>query len=164
MDNFLIKKINDLSELHNCVKVIQQSFITVAKQFNLTKENAPTNATFISVEDLIKMQEKGIQMFSAYQGSNQVGFAAIEKSDNSVFFLEKLSVIPEYRYNGYAKRIMDFVFDYAAKEGGCKISIGVINENVILKKWYQEYGFIETGVRNFGHLPFGVCFMEKQVV
>lgn len=164
MDNFHITKINDLSEVHNCVKVIQQSFITVAEQFNLTKENAPTNAAFITAEDLIKMQEKGIQMFGAYQGSNQVGFAAIEKSDKGIFFLEKLSVIPEHRHNGYGKRIMDFVFDYVANEGGNKISIGVINENSVLKKWYQEYGFIETGIRNFSHLPFGVCFMEKQVV
>ncbi len=52
MDNFLIKKINDLSELHNCVKVIQQSFITVAKQFNLTKENAPTNAQAPSIRSV----------------------------------------------------------------------------------------------------------------
>ncbi len=164
MNSFFIKQIDDLNELHDCVKVIQQSFITVAKQFNLTKENSPTNSAFISFEDLTKMKEKGIQMFGAFEGSTQVGFAAVEKSDKGIYFLEKLSVIPEYRHNSYGKRIMDFAFDYVTKEGGSKISIGVINENTVLKKWYQDYGFIETGVKNFSHLPFGVCFMEKQVV
>jgi archaellum component FlaC len=64
MDNFLIKQIDNLNELHNCVKVIQQSFITVAQQFNLTKENAPSNAAFISFEDLTKMKENFLSILS----------------------------------------------------------------------------------------------------
>lgn len=163
MNNFFIKQINNTDELHNSVKVIQQSFITVAQQFNLTEENAPTNAAFISFQDLNKMQQKGIKMFGAFEGTTQIGFAAIEKSENNIYFLEKISIIPEYRHNGYGKRIMDFVFDYVAKEGGRKVSIGMINENTVLKDWYLKYGFIEKGVKNFTHLPFGVCFMEKVV-
>lgn len=47
-----------------CVKVIRNSFITVANHFNLTKENAPTNPAFIEIDALNKMYEKNIEMFA----------------------------------------------------------------------------------------------------
>ena len=35
--------------------------------------------------------------------------------------------------------------------------------NIKLKKWYLSQGFIETGSKDFEHLPFRVCFMNKQI-
>ena len=32
-----------------------------------------------------------------------------------------------------------------------------------LKSWYRRRGFHETGKREFKHLPFVVCFMEKNL-
>jgi hypothetical protein len=46
---------------------------------------------------------------------------------------------------------------------GVKVSIGIINENTILKKWYADYGFIETAIKEYSHLPFNVCLMEKSI-
>jgi ribosomal protein S18 acetylase RimI-like enzyme len=77
--------------------------------------------------------------------------------------MEKLAVLPEYRHKGYGKRIMDFVSGFVKEQGGSKISIGIINENTILKNWYLEYGFKETETRVFSHLPFTVCLMGKEV-
>lgn len=58
---------------------------------------------------------------------------------------------------------MDFVVSFVKDKGGKKISIGIINENVILKKWYSAYGFKETEIKAFNHLPFMVCLMEKSL-
>jgi len=44
---------------------------------------------------------------------------------------------------------------------GEKLSIGIINEHAVLKKWYETKGFKETSVMKFEQLPFTVCFMEK---
>ena len=58
---------------------------------------------------------------------------------------------------------MDFVFNYVKAQGAKKVSIGIVDENSVLKNWYKLYGFIETGLKQYEHLPFAVCFMEKLV-
>ena len=154
------------AELSNSVNVIRESFITVANQFQLTRENAPTNAAFIELEDLLKMKEKDVHLFGVFKDEIQIGFFTIEKN-NHLYYLNKLAVffkeIFGYRHNGYGKKMLDFVFEYVKRAGGGKISIGIINENLVLKNWYIQNGFTETAIKNYPHLPFEVCLMEKNV-
>lgn len=157
------RKITNDSRLEKSAEVIRDSFKTVADDFNITREKAPTNPAFIEPGDLIKMREKGIEMFGVYDGLVQIGFVAIEKAEGKVYYMEKLAVLPPFRHNGYGKRIIEFVVDHVRLNCGEKISIGVINDNTVLKEWYKNSGFVETGVRKFKHLPFEVCFMEKVV-
>ena len=93
-----------------------------------------------------------------------MGFVAIEKADENLYYLEKLSVLPEYRHNGYGKELLQFVCDTAAAKGAKKLSIGIIYEQAVLKDWYKDIGFRETGTRKFEHLPFTVGFMEIDLV
>jgi hypothetical protein len=62
------------------------SFLTVAKEFNITQENAPTNAAFIKHADLMKMRARGIAMFGLFEDEAQIGFVAIERADGGVFY------------------------------------------------------------------------------
>ena len=52
----------------------------------------------------------------------------------------------------------------AAAKGAKKLSIGIIYEQKVLKDWYKDIGFRETGIRKFEHLPFTVGFMEIDLV
>ena len=109
------------------------------------------------------MKYKGIGMFGLFEERKQIGFVAIEKADNDNIYIERLSVLPGYRHKGYGKLLMDFVFKYVKGQGARQVSIGIVNENTVLKNWYRLYGFIETGLKKYEHLPFTVCFMEKVV-
>ena len=40
-----------------------------------------------------------------------------------------------------------------------EITIGIIEENTVLKNWYADHGFVHTGTKKFPHLPFTVGFM-----
>lgn len=155
-----IRKVND--EFNECAKVIRNSFITVANEFNITRENAPTNPAFLGSDSLMKMKEKGIEMYAAYAGGKCIGFVAIEKGNDNRFYMERLAVLPEYRHKGYGEQLVSFVIDLVKNHYGDRISIGIINENRKLKEWYKKLGFIETGIKVFDHLPFEVCFMERQ--
>lgn len=146
-----------------CAKVIRDSFITVAHDFGLTRENAPTNPAFLEADALNKMYEKNIKMFAVCKNDVQIGFVAVEKADDTLYYMEKLAVLPEYRHKGCGKMIMDFVTSFVKDRGGKRVSIGIINENTVLKNWYMSYGFRETGTKAFPHLPFTVCFMEKEI-
>jgi len=158
---FEIKKIENIDQ--DCVRVIRDSFITVADEFNITKQNAPTNPAFIEIETLQTMKQKGIDMYGAFINNAVIGFVAIEKVSEDLYYMEKLAVLPEYRHKGYGTRLIDFVVETVKKAGGKKISIGIINENKVLKDWYIRNGFFETEIREFSHLPFTVCFLERAV-
>lgn len=114
------KQVSKDEELSKCLDVIRTSFLTVAEEFNLTMEKAPTNPAFIGLKELFKMREKGIAMFAVYHEGIQIGFVAIEKAKDDTYYMEKLAVLPEYRHRGFGKMIMKYVSDYVSKNGGKK--------------------------------------------
>lgn len=157
--------IHEIQQEHfvESAKVIRQSFQTVAEDFGFTVENNPSNGAFITPDKLREDHLREIKMFGLYKDQQQIGFVAIEKKDNQLYYLEKLSVVPQYRHMGYGKHLMNHVKDYVKKAGGAQISIGIINENTKLKKWYERYGFTQTTLKQFDHLTFTVCFMSLTV-
>lgn len=162
MDTQIIE-LKDENDLLVSVKVIQESFMTVANEFRLTRENAPTNAAFIKFEGLMRMKEQCVSLFGLYKQGVQIGFFTIEKNQDALYYLNKLAVLPAYRHHGYGGFMLNYVFEYIKRHGGGKISIGIINENAILKKWYQSYGFTVVIIKTYSHLPFEVCLMEKSI-
>ena len=158
-------KIIEISEndIYASAEIIRNAFKTVADEFGLTMETAPTHGAFLKDEKLFGEYRKGIKMFGLFEEGTQIGFAAVEHNDKKTFYLEKLAVLPGYRHKGYGLALMDFAADYVKKAGGIAISIGIIYENKQLLEWYKKYGFKETGIKIFEHLPFTVCFMNLEV-
>lgn len=155
-------RINEISEKEIAVSadIVRRAFKTVADEFYLTKDNAPTNGAFLKDGKLFDEYYKGIKMFGLYENDTQIGFVALERKESETFYLEKLAVLPEYRHKGYGNALVDFAVEYAGNIGAKTISIGIIYENKPLLEWYKKLGFIETGTKIFPHLPFTVCFMK----
>jgi hypothetical protein len=53
--------------------------------------------------------------------------------------------------------------EFAAKQGADALSLAMINEHTILKKWYESLGFKEIETKKFPHLTFTVCFMRMEL-
>ena len=158
---FEIRPVNMDIELPALLKVIQDSFMTVAQEFNITKENAPTNGAFMTMELLMQSIEHNTGYFCAFDNDLLCGCAAVQSGKvENTFYIEKLAVLPSHRHKGYGKKLLDRAVDEIKKRNGRCISIGIINENSILKNWYISYGFIEKDIKKFNHLPFTVCFLE----
>jgi ribosomal protein S18 acetylase RimI-like enzyme len=152
--------LNDLG-LQESLGIIRNSFITVANVLGLTPENAATNPAFLTFEKFKAAVAKGILMFGLFSEKRQVGFVALEIAEDRVYYMERLAVLPEFRHQGFGVKLMDFVFEYVRSLGGQKVSIAIIDENEVLKRWYLKYGFEPTEIKHYPHLPFTVCFMEK---
>ncbi len=151
-----IKK-NDIGA---CTDVIRTSFRTVAIEFDFTENNNPTNGAFITSGKLHEEYDRGVSMYGLFEDSIMVGFVAIENKDDKTFYMEKLAVLPEKRHMGYGKKLVEFVKEKVRQLGGEKISVGIINENIRLKKWYVKNMFTCTSTKKFPHLSFTVAFME----
>lgn len=160
-NEIIIRDVVTEKDFEESLSTIRNSFITVVRYLNLTEENCPSNPAFIKPAQLTALRDKGLKLYGAYRQGVQVGFIAIEKAASELYYLEKLAVLPEFRHLGIGKQLLDFGFEYVRRMGGSKVSIAVINENIVLKNWYIHYGFREKELKVFPQLPFTVCFMEK---
>lgn len=160
--NIHIREVED-QELEECASVIRQGFLTVAEEFGITRENAPTNGAFLQKERLFEERAKGHIMYVAVRETRLLGFMQLERSTPELYFLQKLVVLPEFRHLGIGRALLDHAKCMVKEWEGNRISIGIIEENTVLKNWYLSYGFEPTAVRKFEHLPFTVGFMELKL-
>ena len=150
-------------ELDACAAVIRKAFSTVAAEFGLTFQSCPTNGAYITAQRLRCERQNGVLQYGLYREGRLAGFVALERKDNAVYVLEKLSVLPKYRHRGCGTALLDFAKIMVSQLGGGRITIGIIEQNVVLKCWYQAQGFVSTGTATFPHLPFTVEFLEYRI-
>ena len=83
---------------------------------------------------------------------------------SGTYEMNNVSVLPEWRHYGYGKKLLDFCKIKVKELGGSKITIGIVEENTVLKDWYIANGFVYTGTKKFDHLPLTVGFMDWSAV
>ncbi len=160
--NYEIEEVGE-QDLEECAAVIRTGFLTVAEEFGITRANAPTNGAFLQKERLVEERALGHIMYALISEGKIVGYMQLEKSTPSLYFLQKLVVLPNYRHQGFGKALLDYAKARVVEWQGDKISIGIIDENLVLKNWYIKYGFVPTMTKKFEHLPFKVGFLELNV-
>lgn len=150
--------IERVENIESLLELIARSNKSVAEELSLTRENAPGHTAFITLEKLLDKRE--IKEYYKI-GEPVEGCVAIEKApEEGVFYIERLAVDPDKRHKGLGSLLVNYSLERIKELNGTKASIGIINENIRLKKWYKTLGFRESGIRKFDHLPFTVCFME----
>jgi len=147
-------------QLNLAADVIRASFATVATKFGLTEQNCPNHTSFITVDKLQKHCHSDWLMFGLYEHKRLVGYVSLSKEGDGVYELHNLAVLSEYRHKGYGKQLLDFCKAKVKELNGHKITIGIIEENTVLKNWYAANGFIHTGTSKIAHLLFTVGLME----
>lgn len=150
-------------ELESALRIIRNSFATVADEFHLTKENCPGYTAFITLEKLKIKYDSGDRMYMYTLDSVPVGVFSLKQLDYETWELDHLAVLPEYRHRGIGKELLEFAEKTIQVQNGKLLKIGIMEENVKLKQWYMRNGFLSTGTKCFAHLPFTVGSMEKRI-
>lgn len=156
----MIIRVESKEQLDICLDIVHKSFQTVADELNLTKDNCPSYTAFMPIEKLISQFENNTPMFLYQYNGCFAGYFSLSINGDSVE-LNNLAVLPEYRHLGIGKELVDYAITYSKHTiGASKISIGIVEENLIVKDWYEKLGFVHIGTKKFEHLPFTVGFME----
>lgn len=140
-------------------QIIKNSNAAVAQQFHINKDNNPKHPSFYTEQWACSDFERGEIYFMYQDGDLPLGCVAFERANDSVAYLNRLSVLPDYQRQGIGEVLVKHVLHYATSQGISKISIGIIAEHTVLKNWYLKLGFKESGIKKFDHLPFDVMFM-----
>lgn len=156
--NISIDNVDELRELLN------KAFLTVAKTLDLTQENAPSNAAFISSQSILdSIKNKPINYYGLYQDKELVACYALEKKSDETYILERVAVTPSHRHQGLGRKILEDSLNRVKHLGAKKLKLGMINKNQKLKGWYIDFGYQVKTVKKFSHLPFDVAFMELNI-
>lgn len=160
----MIKEVKE-QNISECVNVIKESFLTVANEFGFTVENAPRFTAFATTEDRLKWHLLGEHrpMYAFYDNDVIVGYYSLLLQENSECELSNLCVLPAHRHKGIGAELLKHAFRNAKELNCSKINIGIVEENSVLRKWYESFGFVHTGVEKFDFFPFTCGYMEKRV-
>jgi len=151
-------------ELCEAARLIRLSFHTVADEFGFTEENAPRFTAFVVSEERLQRQyDEGRPMFGWFEDGEMVGFYSLAVLGNARLELNNLAVHPQYRHRQIGRQLVAHAVSEATRLGCGSIEIGIVEENVRLRKWYEELGFIHTGTKKFDFFPFTCGYMEMHI-
>ena len=151
------------NELDECVRVIRESFATVAAEFGFTAENAPRFTAFATTKDRLRWHLSGEhrKMFAFFKDGQIVGYYSFLPLNDGKCELSNLCVLPEHRHSGIGAKLLTHAFSLAKNAGYHTMQIGIVEENAVLKQWYASFGFVHTGTQKFDFFPFTCGYMEK---
>ena len=156
-------KENEISEF---ISLISDSFMTVADEFGFTRENAPRFTAFATTPERLWYQwnvEKRPMYVYVSEAEKISGYYSLSLPENGVCELNNLCVLPDSRHQGIGDQLLSDAFK-KAKELGCnKMKIGIVEENTVLRKWYESKGFIHIGAEKFDFFPFTCGYMEIEL-
>ena len=72
-------------------------------------------------------------------------------------------MLPEYRHRGFGKELLNDSFVRAKGFGRSVLKIGIVEENKVLRKWYESNGFVHTGTKKFDFFPFTCGYLQKEL-
>ena len=160
----MIKEVrkNDIPE---CVEVIRESFLTIANEFGFTEENAPRFTAFATNKERLYWHYDNVNryMYAYYDGEKLVGYYSLVMVEDSECELQNLCVLPYYRHKGIGKELLQHAFDQAREKKCVKINIGIVEENKVLRRWYESNGFYHKGAEKLDFFPFTCGYMERNL-
>ena len=152
-------------EIPECVSLIKKAFLTVADEFGFTEENAPRFTAFATTEERLMWHMDGEHrpMYVFEDDGVLCGYYSLLIQENNECELNNVAVLPDYRHKGIGKKLIDHAFSMA-KELGCNVmNIGIVEENVMLREWYEKAGAIHVGTHKFDFFPFTCGYMKKEL-
>ena len=158
----MIQKISK-NEILDCVEVICKSFMTVANEFGFTIENAPRFTAFATTEErlLYQLEQEQRPMFAYYENGKMVGYYSLLKQNEKECELNNLSVLEEYRHKKIGEQLLKHAVSEARKMGCSQMNIGIVEENVKLREWYEKHGAEHIGTEKYDFFPFTCGYMKK---
>ena len=150
------------ADLPECVRVIRNSFQTVADEFGFTGENAPRFTAFATTEERLiwHLDVERLLMYLDEEDGAVRGYYSLRLNGDGTCELGNLSVLPEYRHGGIGGRLLRHAVETARARNCTRMNLSIVEENTTLRKWYERNGAVHTGTEKFDFFPFTCGYMR----
>ncbi len=148
------------SALPECLYVIHTGYEPVAVLFGLTNENCPHRGRAdLPLEVLEEEFASGIKMYGYRKENTMVGFLSLN-IEKTKLKINDVVVLPEFWNRGVGTALLEYAKDMAAEQDIPRVSLGMIDDNRKLKKWYERNGFVTVSYKQYPGAPFLAGYME----
>ena len=150
------------ADLPECVKVIRDSFRTVADEFGFTEENAPRFTAFAVREEMLvwQMDAEHRLMYLDEEEGKVCGYYSLKLAGDGACELGSLSVLPAYRHRGIGGRLLAHAMETAREQGCSVMNLSIVEENTVLRKWYERSGAVHTHTEKYDFFPFTCGYLK----
>lgn len=149
-------------DIPECVEVIRKSFQTIAEEFGFTEENAPRFTAFATTEERLfqHFDNEHRPMYVFCNKDTICGYYSLSIQNTNECELSNLAVLPTYRHHGIGKALLKHAIKTANQMNLTTMNIGIVEENTILKKWYEQNGVVHICTRKHDFFPFTCGYMK----
>lgn len=100
-----------------------------------------------------QIASEGYRYYLMLKGGTRIGYTAVRPDSDGRLFLSKIYIKKEYRGNGYAKEVFEFLKDYCRENGLNAVWLTVNKHNSSSIAVYEKCGFrkIGEGVTDIGN-------------
>ena len=149
-------------ELSACAELIRKSFQTVADEFGFSRENAPGFTAFATSAERLAWHMDGEHrlMYLDEEEGRICGYYSLLLQGDGACELGNLAVLPEYRHRGIGSKLLQHAVETAGKQHCTVMNLGIVEENTVLRKWYERNGAVHTGTQKYDFFPFTCGYMQ----
>lgn len=147
-------------QLPICLGILKRGYENIAITFGMTEENCPYRGrTRLPLCVFEKEFDDGYLMYGYIHGNQIIGFLSMQLKENELS-IHDIAILPDYQNNGYGSELFLFAKEMAKNSNCPKISLGMVYDNMPLRKWYQNRGFKVVKLINFEKVSYTVAIME----
>ena len=103
--NYQIESLQE-AELAACLNTIHRAFLINCEKFGFTKENYPSCAAFMTLDELIADKKGGAHIYAIRIEGIIAGCVTLKRVDPETYAFRRFAVLPEYQNLGLGKRLV----------------------------------------------------------
>ena len=143
-----------------CLNILKASYEDSAISYGMTEENCPYRGrTRLPLEKLEEEFSNDSTMYAYLLNDEIVGFLSLSVVSNELK-INDIAIIPDFQNKGFGNELLSFSKDKARELNCTKITLGMVNDNLQLKKWYERYGFKTIRLKKFDAVSYTIGIME----
>lgn len=147
-------------QLPACLEILKCGYENTAVTFGMTEENCPYRGrTRLPYQVLAQEYDNGCMMYAYMHNQEIVGFLSLS-ADGQTLHINDIVIHPRFQNHGFGSALMRFAKEQAKALHCTKIKLGMVHDNLPLRRWYEKAGFVTTKLIKYDKVSYTVGTME----
>ena len=114
-----MENITELYDSHLITDILNKAFMTVAIQYNFTKETVERFPAFMESVVIYNQLKNRLKMYGYKEDNKIVGCVGYSLFNDKIYMIERLGTLPEYRHKGIGRKLMEFIENKRKRRRNC---------------------------------------------